>query len=52
MIDVDYCAQGHECDENAECYNLKTTYMCKCKPGFQGDGSHCTGEFDTLDSPQ
>lgn len=48
MIDVDYCKEGHECDENADCYNLKTTYMCKCKPGFQGDGLHCTGEFRKL----
>lgn len=44
MIDVDYCAQGHECDENAKCFNLKTNYTCKCNKGFQGNGSHCTGK--------
>lgn len=42
-IDVDYCALGHNCDVNAKCFNLNTSYTCKCNKGFQGDGYQCTG---------
>jgi EGF domain len=44
-LDVDYCALGHNCDENATCLNLNTSYTCKCNRGFQGDGIRCTGTF-------
>ena len=32
--------------ENAECCNLPAEYVCKCKPGFEGDGQvECRGEW-------
>ena len=31
--------------DNAECCNLPAEYVCKCKPGFEGDGQvECRGE--------
>lgn len=30
------------CVENAECCNLPSHFLCKCKPGYIGDGEvHC-----------
>ncbi|XP_043561327.1 protein kinase C-binding protein NELL1-like isoform X4 [Chiloscyllium plagiosum] len=40
----DFCADGHQCGENSECWNLNTRAICMCKNGFapiQGDTAHC-----------
>ncbi|XP_038664279.1 protein kinase C-binding protein NELL1-like isoform X4 [Scyliorhinus canicula] len=40
----DFCAEGHPCGGNSECWNLNTKAVCVCKNGFipiQGDGAHC-----------
>ncbi|XP_072322794.1 protein kinase C-binding protein NELL1-like isoform X5 [Scyliorhinus torazame] len=40
----DFCAEGHPCGENSECWNLNTKAVCVCKNGFtpiQGDAAHC-----------
>ncbi|XP_059508163.1 protein kinase C-binding protein NELL1-like isoform X5 [Stegostoma tigrinum] len=40
----DFCADGHHCGENSECWNLNTRAICMCKNGFapiQGDTTHC-----------
>ncbi|XP_060694596.1 protein kinase C-binding protein NELL1-like isoform X3 [Hemiscyllium ocellatum] len=40
----DFCADGHQCGENSECWNLNTRAICVCKNGFapiQGDTAHC-----------
>ncbi|XP_067902605.1 protein kinase C-binding protein NELL1-like isoform X3 [Heterodontus francisci] len=40
----DFCAEGHHCGENSECWNLNTKAICMCKNGFipiQGDTAHC-----------
>ncbi|KAF7264157.1 hypothetical protein GWI33_000523 [Rhynchophorus ferrugineus] len=45
--DINECddpAIAARCVENAECCNLPAHFLCKCKPGFQGDGeAQCTG---------
>ena len=42
--DLDECADGtHNCDVNAECNNTRGSYNCKCKDGFRGNGTKCTG---------
>ncbi|XP_041370708.1 tenascin-like [Gigantopelta aegis] len=36
------CAyNGHVCDSNAECVKEGTSYKCKCKGGFIGNGYKC-----------
>ena len=46
--DIDECAipeLAGKCVENAECCNLPAEYVCKCKPGFEGDGQvECRGK--------
>ena len=40
---VDECAEGlHNCDVNAVCADQPSGFICKCKPGFEGDGVTCT----------
>ncbi|GCB67267.1 hypothetical protein scyTo_0012124 [Scyliorhinus torazame] len=46
----DFCAEGHPCGENSECWNLNTKAVCVCKNGFtpiQGDAAHCEGLLKT-----
>ena len=41
VADIDECAVpalADKCVANAECCNLPAEYICKCKPGFEGDG--------------
>ena len=40
---LDYCGKGHDCHQNATCYNLDTKYTCQCNDGFKGDGKTCQG---------
>ena len=46
--DIDECAipeLAGKCVDNAECCNLPAEYVCKCKPGFEGDGQvECRGK--------
>ena len=50
--DIDECAVpalAGKCVANAECCNLPAEYICKCKPGFEGDGLvECRGIGSTL----
>jgi len=42
-VDVNECGLfPRPCDENAECYNTRGSYQCRCFPGFSGDGHTCT----------
>lgn len=45
MVDINECDDpvlAARCVENAECCNLPANFLCKCKPGFSGDGEvHC-----------
>jgi len=40
--DMDECAYGiDDCDINAQCINVRGSYICKCNKGFIGDGNSC-----------
>nr|CAH7750348.1 unnamed protein product [Callosobruchus chinensis] len=47
VTDIDECddpAIAARCVEHAECCNLPAHFLCKCLPGFTGDGEvQCTG---------
>ncbi|XP_029650275.1 protein kinase C-binding protein NELL1 isoform X1 [Octopus sinensis] len=38
---TNFCALDHNCHVNATCVNLTTRYICQCKSGFHGNGTHC-----------
>ena len=46
LIDVDECVDNPTvCHINAVCLNSEGSYICSCKPEFQGDGkNNCKGE--------
>ncbi|KAI5629830.1 sushi, von Willebrand factor type A, EGF and pentraxin domain-containing protein 1 isoform X1 [Silurus asotus] len=41
-LDMDECALGSDCDENASCHNTDGSYTCTCIYPFTGDGKSCT----------
>lgn len=43
-VDMDECALGSDCDENANCQNTDGSYTCTCLYPFTGDGKSCTGK--------
>ncbi|CAH3041211.1 unnamed protein product, partial [Porites lobata] len=46
FADINECETGkHHCDSNAFCNNTKGSYICTCKPGYNGNGVNCT-DFD------
>lgn len=47
FVDVDECSSSetNECDPNALCTNMEGSYVCRCKKGFTGNGSACTGMY-------
>ena len=34
---------SHGCHTNASCVNLEGTHQCKCRDGFAGNGTYCSG---------
>lgn len=48
ITDIDECSDpsiAARCVQNAECCNLPAHFVCKCKPGFEGDGEEfCRGK--------
>lgn len=49
--DIDECADEslNDCPpETTHCVNSFGNYSCECKPGFQGQGSHCKGNTLTI----
>ena len=44
--DIDECKGSHSCHVNAACTNTNGSYVCECRPGFNGNGQECTGEFN------
>eukprot|EP00667_Euglena_gracilis_P000032 EG_transcript_32 len=45
--EVDECAAGsHNCNPNAICTNLPSTFSCQCKEGYYGNGVSCNGPED------
>ena len=46
FTDVGVChSNGIECDMNSTCVNIDGFPVCKCKPGFDGNGTNCIGMF-------
>ena len=46
VSDINECKEGnHNCGSNAVCYNTNGSYNCTCKPGYEGSGYNCTGNF-------
>ena len=46
ISDINECEEGtYNCSSNAVCNNTKGSYNCACKPGYEGDGNNCTGNF-------
>ncbi|XP_010147273.1 PREDICTED: mucin-4-like [Eurypyga helias] len=41
LTDIDECAQGTACLENATCTNTMGSYACSCPTGEEGDGPGC-----------
>ncbi|VDM82592.1 unnamed protein product, partial [Strongylus vulgaris] len=42
-IDLNECERGdHTCDHYAVCHNTDGSFTCECRPGYTGDGHHCT----------
>ena len=46
VSDIDECI-SNPCDTNATCKNYNGSYTCKCKGGFTGEGTACTGNLIT-----
>ena len=44
--DIDECKGNHSCHVNATCTNTNGSYVCECRPGFNGNGQNCKGEFN------
>lgn len=46
-IDVDECntTESNQCDPNAVCNNTEGSYTCRCRRGYMGDGTKCTGKM-------
>ena len=47
-LDYDECNPSSlvhrpDCDVNANCTNVLSTYQCVCRTGYEGDGTTCTG---------
>lgn len=52
ITDINECDDpviASRCVENAECCNLPAHFLCKCLPGFEGDGEEkCTGIYKNM----
>lgn len=49
IADINECEDPRlaaRCVENAECCNLPANFLCKCKPGFKGDGEERCDDID------
>lgn len=44
--DINECeSPANGCDVNADCFNIAGSYRCRCRLGYQGNGSHCVCEL-------
>ena len=45
LLDINECStNAHNCDANAFCSNSEGSYNCTCRPGYNGNGTSCTGK--------
>ncbi|XP_072266562.1 uncharacterized protein [Pyxicephalus adspersus] len=44
FVPIDLCLPPYPfpCHENADCVSSNTTFTCRCRPGFTGDGKNCS----------
>ena len=45
LIDIDECLTSKPCDENADCVNIDSSFICTCRQGFTGNGTTCNGKY-------
>ena len=46
LLDINECStNAHNCDANAFCSNSEGSYNCTCSPGYNGNGTSCTGKL-------
>ena len=51
LTDIDECkTYSDKCHVNATCNNTHGSHVCRCKPGYTGDGHDCTGTVNNLRS--
>jgi len=44
-VDIDQCEKNFaKCSPDATCTNAPGSYVCTCKRGYTGNGSHCDGK--------
>ncbi|XP_028413953.1 pro-epidermal growth factor-like [Dendronephthya gigantea] len=48
--DVNEC-KSFPCGFNANCANTNGSYLCQCKPGYEGNGTNCTEVINCTNSP-
>ena len=42
---VNECELGtHQCDTHAKCTDTSDAYECVCNPGYNGNGTYCSGK--------
>ena len=46
-LDFDECVnpETNDCHANALCNNTEGSYICRCRSGYQGNGTNCTGKY-------
>lgn len=53
--DIDECQDpsiAARCVQNAECCNLPAHFVCKCKPGYEGDGEELCTDINECLNPR
>ena len=48
LIDINECLTSKPCDENADCVNTESSFICSCRQGFTGNGTICNGKYCTV----
>ena len=47
LLDFDECVSSdtNDCHPDASCNNMDGSFVCTCLPGFEGNGTFCTGNL-------
>ena len=49
IADVNECRLGQfKCHSKAKCVNTRGSYLCRCRPGYKGNGKTCSGMVPQL----
>ena len=49
--DVNECQVLNICSVSGVCVNTDGSYLCSCKQGYEGNGTHCRGRYYRYCSP-